>query len=687
MEGLARLAVVKDHLLGNFSFAFDSSLDDYRKRGRIFNPQVLHDYYYGVGLEHYKEFRSVFRETKTLSHKNTQNLSKNQQRNLVVDQIAELMTKLQFTRERHVKDSSRSFVFARVLFCYDTNLSVRLGVHGTLYIDSLLSLGTEKHFELLDRSFNLTDIGCFAMTELGHGSNVAGISTTATYIKETREFEIHTPNSYAAKWWIGGAAQTSNKAVVFAQLWVQGKHEGVHAFVIDIRDAVTNLLKPGVVIGDCGLKFENNGVDNGFIIFKNYRVPYISLLDKVSKITENGEFVSIISKKEKRLGRMLSSLIRGRTGVLSSSESSLKHALTIGIRWAAVRKQFGPPGSSEISILSYQLTRIRLMPYLSNLFAASASCELMYRKFDRIQELMSKDPECNELVEFHVIISACKVLVSEWAFHGIHECRKICGGIGYSSFSRLGQLLAQHDVNLTWEGDNNILLQQTSAFVVKQAQNVLQGAKLNFESLKLISPDFFNLKPQKASKDLLELDGLLSALKYLFNMYLQKTLKKLQENTVKTGNLYNTWNMTQSHLQNLGRIFGVNLLAEEINKKLQSLVNKDENLYFIVLKITKLFIVDKVIQWASELLGSGYLDKQQFEALEEEFNSLCSEIGENCVNIIDAIADEDFMHGSSIGTKDGQAYAHFTQAVESQPECYQSASWKEDLKKRLSKNS
>ena len=35
--------------------------------------------------------------------------------------------------------------------------------------------------------------GSYAQTELGHGSNVRGLETTATFIPETDEFELHSP--------------------------------------------------------------------------------------------------------------------------------------------------------------------------------------------------------------------------------------------------------------------------------------------------------------------------------------------------------------------------------------------------------------------------------------------------------------------------------------------------------------
>lgn len=66
------------------------------------------------------------------------------------------------------------------------------------------------------------DLSCFALTELAHGSNVRGILTTATYDHESREFILNSPSKEAMKFWIGGAGKTSNTAVVWAQLIVNG---------------------------------------------------------------------------------------------------------------------------------------------------------------------------------------------------------------------------------------------------------------------------------------------------------------------------------------------------------------------------------------------------------------------------------------------------------------------------------
>ena len=75
-------------------------------------------------------------------------------------------------------------------------------------------------------------LGCYAQTELGHGSNVAGLETTATLDTATDEFVINTPTITATKYWPGDLGRFSTHAVVFARLRANGHDYGVQAFMV-----------------------------------------------------------------------------------------------------------------------------------------------------------------------------------------------------------------------------------------------------------------------------------------------------------------------------------------------------------------------------------------------------------------------------------------------------------------------
>jgi len=78
--------------------------------------------------------------------------------------------------------------------------------------------------------------GCYAQTELGHGSNVQGIETTATLDQTTDEWVIHTPVITATKFWPGELGQFATHAIVFAQAIIDGNKMGLMSFMVQIRD-------------------------------------------------------------------------------------------------------------------------------------------------------------------------------------------------------------------------------------------------------------------------------------------------------------------------------------------------------------------------------------------------------------------------------------------------------------------
>ena len=78
--------------------------------------------------------------------------------------------------------------------------------------------------------------------------------------------------------------ETATHASVFAQLIMpNGSNYGLHNFLVPIRDPTTLKPFPGVVIGDMGAKIGLNGVDNGFLMFDQYRVSVVKFLNVIPK--------------------------------------------------------------------------------------------------------------------------------------------------------------------------------------------------------------------------------------------------------------------------------------------------------------------------------------------------------------------------------------------------------------------
>lgn len=340
----------------------------------------------------------------------------------------------------------------------DLSLMVKAGVQWGLFGGAIENLGTERHHQAYVRKIiNLELLGCFAMTETGHGSDVQSLETTATYDPATGEFVIDSPTPSSRKDYIGGAAETARVAAVFAQLITQGEGHGVHCFVVPIRDDEGNDL-PGVTTSDCHYKGGLPGVDNGRIQFDQVRIPRDNLLNKYADVAEDGTYSSPIENEGRRFFTMLGTLIRGRVTVGGSAAAAARVALDIATRYALERRQFEAPGAEdEVLIMDYLVHQRRLFPLIAKSYALQFAQNELVAKCHELQT--SDNPDAEEQRELESRAAGLKAANTWHATRAIQEAREACGGAGYLAENRLIALKADTDVFTTFEGDNHVLTQ------------------------------------------------------------------------------------------------------------------------------------------------------------------------------------------------------------------------------------
>jgi acyl-CoA oxidase len=350
----------------------------------------------------------------------------------------------------------------------DLSVLVKAGVQFGLFGGAILQLGTKRHHDAYLRDLICGDLlGCFAMTESGHGSNVQALGTTARYDLETQEFVVTTPDERSRKDYIGNAAMHGRLAVVFAQLEIGGGSQGVHAFVVPLRDERGQVL-PGVRIEDDGPKIGLNGVDNGRIWFDEVRIPRDNLLDRYATVTESGVYESPIDNPDRRFFTMLGTLVQGRVCVGGAGINASKVALTVAIKYANKRRQFGAPGSGrEELLLDYGMHQRRLLPLLARTYALHFAQEVLAGELHEVFSAVAGSDDLeqtDEVVEkrrraLEARAASTKALGTWHATRTIQECREACGGAGFLTENRFDALRADTDVFTTFEGDNHILLQ------------------------------------------------------------------------------------------------------------------------------------------------------------------------------------------------------------------------------------
>ncbi|KAG9463110.1 hypothetical protein GDO78_022412 [Eleutherodactylus coqui] len=111
---------------------------------------------------------------------------------------------------------------------------------------TLNALGTDEQIaKWMPLAMDYKILGTYAQTELGHGTYLRGLETTATFDPTTQEFIIDTPQITATKWWPGDLGKTSTHAMVLAQLYSNGQNYGMHPFIVQIRSLKDHSPLPG----------------------------------------------------------------------------------------------------------------------------------------------------------------------------------------------------------------------------------------------------------------------------------------------------------------------------------------------------------------------------------------------------------------------------------------------------------
>lgn len=379
-------------------------------------------------------------------------------RELVVEMAATGQTGMGFPREYGGGgDVGASIAAFETLAFGDLSVLVKVGVQFGLFGGAILHLGTERHHEA-----HLPDLitgqlmGCFAMTETGHGSNVQALGTRASYDAARQEFVITTHGDQARKDYIGNAARHAELAVVFAQLEVGGKPEGVHAFVVPIR--VGGDVAPGVRIEDDGRKMGLNGVDNGRIWFDGVRVPREALLNRFADVTPEGVYESAIENPDRRFFTMLGTLVQGRVSVGGAAVNAAKVALAIATTYADRRRQFeAAPDAEEQLLLDYGLHQRRLLPLIARTYALHFAQDVVRTQLHEVFSGIRDDAHTRRQLESRA--AGTKALGTWHATRVVQECREACGGAGYLAVNRFAALKSDSDIFTTFEGDNHVLLQ------------------------------------------------------------------------------------------------------------------------------------------------------------------------------------------------------------------------------------
>lgn len=556
-----------------------------------------------------------------------------------------------------------------------------LALHWIMFVPNIVSLcDDEQQAEWLPLCRDWKMIGCYAQTEVGHGSNVRALETTATFLPESQggmkggSFVINSPTITSYKAWPGTLGRTANHAMVIARLIDgDGIDRGVHNFLVPLRSMDDHTFLPGVETGDLGPKIGYNNMDNGLASFKNVVIPRRNMAMRFSQVDEQGKYTKKqVSEAASKIAYI--TMMQVRSFIADEAGKALAKACTIVIRYSAVRRQgfANSEEASENQILDYRQQQHRLFPLLANSYCFFFTGKLLLKNLKAIEGRLLANQPVNkvEVTDIHASSSALKSFTTMVTADGIEDCRKACGGHGFLQASGLPELFTSYLQNPTVEGDNQMLPQQVVKVLLKLVQAVQTSSKVladykSCDSGQLI-PSLQSIMGRQrvtcsatSEEDLMSLEVLRQALCHRSARLLVGVAALIQAKIQAGRTPEQAWNDGLVEMARTSRAYSQFLLLQNFiraidDEESQSTIGASE--VAVLRDLARLCAMYWMEKDLGDFLEDGYLTAKQAGWIRANVLTLLDVIRPNAVALVDSWDYSDFCLRSALGRWDGDVY-------------------------------
>lgn len=284
--------------------------------------------------------------------------------------------------------------------------------------------------------------------------------------------------------------------------------------------------------------------------------------------------------------------------------------------------------------------------------------------------------------EIHAVSSAAKGLAGFICRDAIQECREACGGHGYLKASGLGDLRSDHDANNTYEGDNNVLQQQTSNYLLRIYDLKQEsGAPISspFGSIDYLDNAESILKTTatiSTMSDVMNMNFIIEAYKFMVCWLLKVSSQKYKERLSIDKDPFISKSNSQVYF---ARTLSFTFCEELVLERWHNFTNVEELEQSLAQVLERLGILYGL--WALEkhlgtLYQAGYFEgPKPTEFVRAGILKLCSEIKNDAVSLVDAMAPSDFILNSALGKSDGQIYKNIYDSIMNAKNAMQRPDW------------
>ncbi|KAJ7146884.1 acyl-CoA dehydrogenase/oxidase [Mycena epipterygia] len=536
---------------------------------------------------------------------------------------------------------------------YWMNNASPFGLQLAMFVPALKLLATSEqlaHWLPLAESGKI--IGTYCQTELGHGTFLRGLETTATFDSTTDEFVIHSPTTSSTKYWPGGLGYSSSHAIVMARLVIGARDYGVHPFIAQLRSLDDYIPLPGVELGDIGLKLGHNSNDNGYAIFTRFRIPRTQLLGRSAQVLRDGTYVAGTHGK-----LAYSTMLFARKAIVDNIPLQLAQAAAIAIRYSTVREQGHlAPGAGEVPILAFKSQHYRLLTLMARAFALLFAARQAGTRYEAMVARQAGGDH-GALAAVHAGMAGLKAYATQTVADGTEDARKCCGGHGYLAMSGFAYLVATATAMATLEGENYVMYQQTARFLIKYATGGTAELDDSVAYLRGQPPDCA-LDPDA---DFLDPDVQLGIFRHRAARLVLEYADALRVSQARDGFTYaRAWNTHMLGLISVARAHIEYIVLRSFVVAVR-LVD-DGPIHTVLQRLCSLFALTCIESpHGLGFVEDGYISAPHLQPIRAAIETLLEALLPDAVSLTDAWNFSDASLQSALGCRDGDVYERMMQ--------------------------